>query len=142
MQAALGVAQFQKLPRFIAARRRNAEFYFQRLKKHETHLILPKVPARANPSWFGFPITVREHIERKKFVDWLESVNIETRLVFGGNILKQPGFRNIPRRVHGELKGTDMIMNQTLFIGVYPGLTPEMMEFVAERIDRFIATQI
>jgi CDP-6-deoxy-D-xylo-4-hexulose-3-dehydrase len=142
MQAALGVAQFQKLPQFIAARRRNAEFYFQRLKQYETHLILPKVPAKANPSWFGFPITLREHIGRKKFINWLESVNIETRLVFGGNILKQPGFQNIPRRVHGELKGTDTIMNQTLFIGVYPGLTPEMMEFVAERIDKFFATQI
>jgi CDP-6-deoxy-D-xylo-4-hexulose-3-dehydrase len=142
MQAALGVAQFQKLPQFIAARRRNAEFYFKRLKKHEAHLILPKVPAKANPSWFGFPITLRDHVERRQFIHWLESVNIETRLVFGGNILKQPGFKNIPRRVHGELKGTDAIMNKTLFIGVYPGLTPEMMEFAAERIDRFFATQI
>jgi len=142
MQAALGVAQFQKLPQFIAARRRNAEFYFQRLKKHEAHLILPKVPAKANPSWFGFPITLREHIDRRKFINWLEAVNIETRLVFGGNILKQPGFKNIPRRVHGELKGTDTVMNQTLFIGVYPGLTTEMLEFAAERIDQFFATQI
>jgi CDP-6-deoxy-D-xylo-4-hexulose-3-dehydrase len=142
MQAALGVAQFQKLPQFITARRRNAEFYFQRLKKHEAHLILPNVPVKANPSWFGFPISLRDHIERRKFIRWLESVNIETRLVFGGNILKQPGFKNIPRRVPGALTGTDAIMNQTLFIGVYPGLTPEMMEFAADRIDQFFATQI
>ncbi len=85
---------------------------------------------------------MREHVERRKFIHWLESVNIETRLVFGGNILKQPGFKNIPRRVHGELKGTDTIMNQTLFIGVYPGLTREMLEFVADRVDEFFATQI
>ena len=142
MQAALGVAQFKKLPQFIATRRRNAEFYFKRLKKHEAHLILPKVPAKANPSWFGFPITLHDHVERRQFIHWLESVNIETRLVFGGNILKQPGFKSIPRRVHGELKGTDAIMNKTLFIGVYPGLTPEMMEFAADRIDQFFATQI
>jgi CDP-6-deoxy-D-xylo-4-hexulose-3-dehydrase len=142
MQAALGVAQFEKLPQFIAARRRHAEFYLQRFKKHEAHLILPRIPAKANPSWFGFPITLREHVERRKFIHWLESVNIETRLVFGGNILKQPGFKNIPRRVHGELTGTDAIMNRTLFIGVYPGLTPEMLEFVASRVDEFFATQI
>jgi CDP-6-deoxy-D-xylo-4-hexulose-3-dehydrase len=142
MQAALGVAQFEKLPQFIAARRRHAEFYLQRFKKHEAHLILPRIPAKANPSWFGFPITLREHVERRKFIHWLESVNIETRLVFGGNILKQPGFKNIPRRVHGELTGTDAIMNRTLFIGVYPGLTTEMLEFVANRVDEFFATQI
>lgn len=142
MQAALGVAQFRKLPQFIEARRRNARFYLGRLRRHGEHLILPRWPDKANPSWFGFPITLRDHIERRKFIRWLEEVNIETRLVFGGNILKQPGFRNIPRRVHGELTGTDTIMNQTLFIGVYPGLTAEMLEFAAGRIDEFFATQI
>ena len=69
-------------------------------------------------------------------------MKIETRLVFAGNILKQPGFENIPRRVHGELTGTDVIMNQTLFLGVYPGLTPEMLEFVSDRINRFFTTKI
>ena len=142
MQAALGVAQFKKVPAFIEARRRNARFYLDRLKRHEEHLILPTWPAKADPSWFGFPITLRDHIERRKFIRWLEEVNIETRLVFGGNILKQPGFKNIPRRVPGALTGTDTIMNQTLFIGVYPGLTPQMLEFTAGRIDEFFATQI
>lgn len=142
MQAAIGVAQFQKLPGFIEARRRNAAFYLHELARHEEHLILPSVPAKADPSWFGFPITLRDHVDRRKFIAWLESFNIETRLVFGGNILKQPGFRNIPRRVHGELSGTDTIMNQTLFIGVYPGLTREMLNFVVEKIDAFFAEKL
>jgi len=79
---------------------------------------------------------------RRRFIAYLEEAKIETRLVFAGNVLKQPGFEDIPRRVHGELTGTDTIMNQTLFIGVYPGLTSEMREFVAERIAQFFKTQI
>ncbi|MEA3207940.1 MAG: CDP-4-dehydro-6-deoxyglucose reductase [Chthoniobacter sp.] len=142
MQAALGCAQFKKLPGFIEARRQNARFYLRELAGLEEHLILPKVPDQANPSWFGFPITLRDHLVRRKFVEWLESVNIETRLVFGGNILKQPGFLKIPRRIHGELTGTDTIMNQTLFIGVYPGLSQPMLEFVVERIRAFFKTQL
>ena len=142
MQAALGVAQFRKLPMFIAARRRNAAHYLRTLKQHEEHIILPSVPTKADPSWFGFPITLRPHIERRKFIQWLEEVNIETRLVFGGNILRQPGFRSIPRRVHQTLEGTDIIMNQTLFIGVYPGLTQEMLDFVTDRIAAFFRQQL
>jgi CDP-6-deoxy-D-xylo-4-hexulose-3-dehydrase len=139
MQAAIGCAQFAKLPSFIEARRKNAAWYFERLKAWQEHLILPTVHPKANPSWFGFPITLRSHINRRDFILWLEEAKIETRLVFGGNILKQPGFQDIPRRVHGELTGTDVIMNQTLFIGVYPGLTGEMLEFVADRIGQFFA---
>lgn len=137
MQAALGCAQFEKLPKFIEARRQNAHFYLERLKEIEEHIILPTWPEKANPSWFGFPITLRGHIDRRSFINWLEEVNIETRLVFGGNILKQPGFLDIPRRVHGELSGTETIMKQTLFIGVYPGLTREMLEFSVDRILSF-----
>ena len=82
-------------------------------------------------------MTLRSHVDRRAFIQWLEEANIETRLVFGGNILKQPGFANVPRRVYGDLSGTDTIMNQTLFIGVYPGLTDEMLEFTASRIESF-----
>jgi CDP-4-dehydro-6-deoxyglucose reductase, E1 len=142
MQAAIGVAQFKKLPEFIAARRRNAGFYLKTLGAFSEHLLLPTVPAKADPSWFGFPITLRSHVDRRKFIRWLEDVNIETRLVFGGNILMQPGFLNIPRRVHKTLAGTDIIMNQTLFIGVYPGLTQPMLDFVVERIEFFFKTQL
>jgi CDP-6-deoxy-D-xylo-4-hexulose-3-dehydrase len=142
MQAAVGCAQFNKLPAFIDARRKNAAFYFERLKVWEEHFILPTVPAKANPSWFCFPITLKPHIDRRKFIAFLEDAKIETRLVFAGNVLKQPGFLDIPRRVHGELTGTDIIMNQTLFIGVYPGLTSDMREFVADRISDFFQTKI
>jgi CDP-6-deoxy-D-xylo-4-hexulose-3-dehydrase len=142
IQAALGCAQFKKLPRFIEARRRNAAFYLEALKEFEQHLILPIVPEKAEPSWFGFPITLRDHIERRPFIKWLEEVNIETRLVFGGNILMQPGFLNIPRRVPKSLDGTNRIMNQTLFIGIYPGLNQAMLDFVVERIRKFFVEKL
>ena len=142
MQAAIGCAQFKKLPAFIEARRKNAAFYFERLKAWEEHLILPTVHPKANPSWFCFPITLKPHIKRSEFIAYLEEAKIETRLVFAGNVLKQPGFQDIPRRVHGELTGTDTIMNQTLFIGVYPGLTSDMREFVADRIGQFFTKKI
>ena len=103
---------------------------------------MPVVPAKANPSWFGFPITLKPHINRREFILWLEEAKIETRLVFAGNVLKQPGFEHIPRRVHGELTGTETIMHQTLFIGVYPGLVSEMLEFTAERIATFFKEKI
>jgi CDP-4-dehydro-6-deoxyglucose reductase, E1 len=137
MQAAIGCAQFEKMQSFIEARRANAAFYLDRLRRFEEHLILPTIPPQARPSWFGLPITVRDHIDRRELTLFLEEVNIETRLVFGGNILKQPGFQKIRRRIHGSLPGTDTIMNRTFFIGVYPGLTSEMREFVVDRFEQF-----
>lgn len=139
MQAAIGVAQFKKVNHFVAQRRENAAFYLQALKRFEDHLILPTWPKKAEPSWFGFPITVKSHVDRRKLIMFLEEAMIETRLVFGGNILKQPGFQNIPRRVLGDLSGTDQIMNQTFFIGVYPGLTSEMRDFVVDRFAQFFS---
>lgn len=137
IQAALGCAQFEKLPDFIAKRRANAAFYLKELARFGEHLILPRVPAKANPSWFGFPITVRDHVDRREFVRWLEAGKIETRQVFGGNILRQPGFLHIPHRLAGPLTGSDAIMDKTIFIGVYPGLTRPMLEYVVDRIDGF-----
>ena len=142
MQAALGCAQFKKLPMFIEKRRNNAKFYLDNLSKFEEHIQLPIISDKANPSWFGFPITLRNHIDRKRFISYLEEVNIETRLVFGGNILKQPGFKNIKCRIPFELTGTDEIMNQTLFIGVYPGLSDDMLSFVYDRINKFFIEKI
>ena len=100
-------------------------------------LILPRVPEKAEPSWFGFPITLKEHVNKLKFVAYLEEAKIETRQVFGGNILKQPGFKNIDYRLSGNLDGTNFIMENTIFFGVYPGLTNEMLEYVLEKIQRF-----
>ncbi|MBI3009402.1 MAG: DegT/DnrJ/EryC1/StrS family aminotransferase, partial [Candidatus Omnitrophica bacterium] len=98
---------------------------------------LPQVDPRANPSPFGFPVTVREGIERTNLIRHLEAANIETRLVFGGNILRQPGFLNIERRVAGDLSQSDVIMRQTLFVGVAPAIIPEMVDYMIETFHSF-----
>ena len=137
MQAAIGIAQKEKVEGFIEKRRHNFWRLYEGLKSLEEYLILPKIDSRANPSPFGFPITVKEGINRRELVQHLEAHQIETRLVFGGNILKQPGFMNIERRVHGTLEESDIIMNRTLFTGVFPGLTDEMIDYVIEQFTVF-----
>ena len=97
----------------------------------------PRLDARANPSPFGFPITVREGVDRRAVVNHLEAAKIETRLVFGGNILRQPGFTNIEHRVSGTLEQSDVIMRDTFFVGVYPGLTDEMIDYMIETMSGF-----
>lgn len=134
MQAAIGLVQFEKLSQFIETRRRNFAFYYENLEDLQDRIILPKWEKKANPSWFGFPVTVREGIDAKKVVERLEDTGIETRKVFAGNILKQPGFLDIPHRIVGNLKNTDKIMMRTFFIGVYAGLTKEMKENIVETI--------
>ena len=132
MQAAIGLAQADKIDQFVAARRLNFRCLYEGLEEWEEYLILPKIDPRANPSPFGFPITVRPGLDRARLVQWLEDARIETRLVFGGNIIRQPGFLNIEKRVHGDLRESDIIMRDTFFIGVYPGLTGEMIDYVLE----------
>jgi CDP-4-dehydro-6-deoxyglucose reductase, E1 len=137
MQAAIGLAQADKIDEFVAARRRNFQLLYAGLEEWEQYLILPKIDPRANPSPFGFPITVRPGIDRTRLVQWLEDARIETRLVFGGNIVHQPGFLHIERRIHGDLRESDMIMRDTLFVGVYPGLTDEMIAYMLETFRNF-----
>jgi len=132
LQAAIGLAQADRIDEFVAARRRNFRHLQDGLKDWQDQLILPKIDPRANPSPFGFPITVREGVDRGGLVRHLENAQIETRLVFGGNIVKQPGFLNIEKRIHGDLRESDTIMRDTFFIGVYPGLTPKMIDYVLE----------
>ncbi len=132
LQAAIGLAQVSKISSFVEARRRNFRRLREGLRSLEDYLILPTIDQRANPSPFGFPITVREGIDRRMVVQKLEAANIETRLVFGGNILRQPGFTSIEHRVHGTLERSDTIMRSTFFVGVYPGLTGEMIDYVIE----------
>jgi CDP-4-dehydro-6-deoxyglucose reductase, E1 len=132
LQAAIGLAQADKLEQFVAARRLNFRRLYEGLEEWDAHLILPRIDPRANPSPFGFPITVRPGMERSRLVKWLEDAQIETRLVFGGNIIRQPGFLNIEKRIHGDLRESDVIMRDTFFIGVYPGLTAEMIDYVLE----------
>ncbi len=142
MQAAVGVSQLQKLPDFIAARRRNFEVLWQGLADLEDRLILPEATANSDPSWFGFPIALREggSEERDALVRFLDSRKIGTRLLFGGNILRQPAYADIEHRVVGTLDNTDFVMNNVLWIGVWPGLTPPMLDYVIESIhDHFRA---
>ena len=139
MQAAIGVAQFDKLPGFIARRRENFARLYSRLKRHEDRLILPKWLPKADPSWFGCPITVRPGTSRGALVQSLEERNIETRNILSGNVLRQPGYRDIPRRVVGDLRHSDTVMNDSFFLGVYPGLTPSMVDYMADSIDAFFA---
>jgi CDP-6-deoxy-D-xylo-4-hexulose-3-dehydrase len=134
MQAAVGVAQLKKLPTFIESRRRN----FRRLKEGladlQEYFILPEATKDANPSWFGFPIAVRPEskLTRNAVVQALESNRIQTRLLFGGNLLRQPAYAGIEHRVIGDLTKTDFIMNNVFWIGVYPGLDAERLDYVIE----------
>lgn len=137
MQAAIGLAQLDKLSAFVAARRENFAYYYERLKPLAGHVVLPVWEAAAEPSWFGFPITAADGDEAQALVAHLEAALVETRKVFAGNILRQPGFIDIPHRVHDTLDNADEIMKRTFFVGVYPGLTPEMREYVADTILAF-----
>lgn len=141
LQAAIGLAQLSKIPQFVESRRHNFRRLHNGLRPLEEHLILPIIDPRANPSPFGFPITLREGIDRRSVIQQLEAANIETRLIFGGNILRQPGFTNIEHRVHGTLARSDTIMRNTFFVGVYPGLTTEMIDYMIETMTRiFVKT--
>jgi CDP-6-deoxy-D-xylo-4-hexulose-3-dehydrase len=142
LQAAVGVAQLQRLDDFVNRRRANFTRLFDGLKPLEDGLILPRWDTRAEPAWFGFPITVRDGVSRRALVQWLEDANIETRDVFAGNILRQPGYVDAPVRVSGQLTQTDRVMRDTFFVGVYPGLTPEMLEFVIERFTTFFRERV
>ncbi|HSZ63821.1 MAG TPA: lipopolysaccharide biosynthesis protein RfbH [Terriglobales bacterium] len=137
MQAAIGVAQLKKLPGFIAARRANFAKLHSALSDLEDIFILPEATAHSDPSWFGFPLAVRPGKDvptRNQVVRFLESRNIATRLLFGGNLLRQPAYRDIPRRVIGELKNTDYVMNNVFWMGLYPGITQSMIDYMVDTI--------
>ncbi len=132
LQAAVGLAQLEKLPSFIAARRRNFERLYDGLKPYEEFLLLPTWSQRAEPSWFALPITVRPTapFSRRDLTTFLEAHNIETRLLFAGNIVRQPGYRDIPHRAVGDLPNSDQVLRSSFFIGVYPGLDEERIAYV------------
>ncbi|MBE2268344.1 MAG: lipopolysaccharide biosynthesis protein RfbH [Anaerolinea sp.] len=136
MQAAIGTAQMDKLPDFVAARRRNFARLYTALRPLENVFILPEATPRSNPSWFGFPLGVREDapISRDALVRYLNERKIATRLLFGGNLLRQPAYRDIQHRVIGTLPNADFIMNSVLWIGVYPGLTDPMLDYMIESL--------
>jgi CDP-6-deoxy-D-xylo-4-hexulose-3-dehydrase len=140
MQAAIGVAQLKKLPSFIEKRKQNFSALTKILAPYEEHLILPKATPNSDPAWFAFPITVRDTagFTRNEITEFLEANRIETRNLFSGNLLRHPAFMNIERRVVGDLKNTDLITNNTFFIGVYPGIEEAHLEWINEVFQRFM----
>jgi CDP-4-dehydro-6-deoxyglucose reductase, E1 len=136
IQASIGLAQLDRLPGFIEARRRNWLYLLEGLRGLDEFLMLPVATKNSDPSWFGFALTVRESspITRNALVQELNEKKIGTRLLFGGNLLRQPAFMGTPRRVIGDLPNTDIVMNDTFWIGVWPGLTIPMLDFVIETL--------
>ena len=139
MQAAIGVAQLDKLPSFIEKRKQNFAYLITGLKQLEDVMILPEASPNSETSWFGFPIYVKEntHFTRNELVKYLEEKKIGSRLLFGGNLLKQPLYKDLNYRVIGELVNTNKIMENVFWIGVYPGLTGEMLNYVIKTIIDF-----
>ena len=140
MQAACALAQLEKAPAFIQARKDNFKFLKERLSTCEKFLQLPEIAEGSDPSWFGFPITVKEAcpVSRLDLTTYLDQNKIGTRLLFAGNLTRQPYMTNAKYRVSGELTNTDNVMNNTFWIGVQPALTKEMLEFVASKIETYL----
>ena len=137
MQAAVGVAQLKKLPAFIEARKRNFAYLKSGLKDAQEHFVLPEATPNTDPSWFGFPLLVRETapFSRNALIDFLYEKKIGTRQLFGGNLVRQPAYAGLNYRIVGDLRTSDRVMNQAFWIGVYPGLTPAMLDYVLETIN-------
>lgn len=131
MQAAVGVAQLAKLPGFVEARKANFQALKAGLADMQDIFILPEATADSDPSWFGFPLAVRPEsgFSRQQVVAHVEGAKISTRLLFGGNLLRQPAYQNIEHRKVGDLRNSDFVMNNVFWVGVYPGLTPAMLDY-------------
>ena len=139
MQAALGISQLDKLPSFILARNNNFAFLMEGLKD-VSGLMMPRATEHSEPSWFGFPITLEDGLSftRNELVEYLDERKIGTRLLFGGNLTRQPAYKNVDFRVVGDLVNTDIVTERTFWIGVYPGLTNEMLQYVVDSITSFV----
>lgn len=140
MQAACALAQLDKLTGFIASRKANFGYLKDRLQSCAEFLILPEATNNSDPSWFGFPITIRPDsgISRVDVLRYLDQYRIGTRLLFAGNLTRQPYMAGQTYRISGELTNTDLVMNNTFWIGVYPGLTPSMLDYLAEKLETII----
>ena len=139
MQAACGLAQLDRLESFIKKRKENFNFLYKNLKGLEEFLILPEPEKNSEPSWFGFPLTLKKHYKynRNDLVKYLNENKIGTRLLFSGNLTKQPYMKNINFKVYGNLTNTDLIMENTFWIGLYPGLSKEHLEYSVLKIKNF-----
>ena len=139
MQAAVGVAQLDKLPEFVARRRHNFEFLHQQLQDLQDVLELPQPTPGSEPSWFGFLISVKENapFTRNDLVQYLEEKRIGTRLLFGVNLIRQPAYEGLNYRIVGDLPKTDQVMARAFWIGLFPGLTEVMLAYVVTTIKSF-----
>lgn len=144
MQAAVGVEQLKKLPEFIEARKENFKKLYKGIKEFEDYLILPEAEENSDPSWFAFPLSVKENDEftKNELVNYLEEHKIMTRQLFAGNLTRQPAYQNVEYRVVGDLSNTDYIMNNTFFIGVYPGLDDQKIEYIIQQFAYFFDERI
>jgi CDP-4-dehydro-6-deoxyglucose reductase, E1 len=141
MQAACGLAQMDRLEGFIETRKNNFAYLKKNLKRSEEFLILPEATPKSDPSWFGFPITLRpnRNLKRVDLMTYLDQNKIGTRLLFAGNLTRQPYMKGRNYRISGELINTDRAMNDTFWVGVYPGLTQEMLDFVIEKLESYFS---
>ena len=143
LQAAIGCAQLEKFPSFVERRKYNFNRLKEGLKSVEDKLILPEAEKNSDPSWFGFIITVKDDIDKSDLVQYLEDKGVQTRMLFAGNILKQPCFDELRKdsskyRVIGDLKTTDKIMNNSFWIGVYPGMSDEKLDYMIDCIKNYL----
>ena len=139
MQAACGLAQLESLEGFVEKRKENFNYLHEGLMSCEEFLILPKATLNSEPSWFGFPMTIRpeSQIERVDLLRFLTQNKIGTRLIFAGNLTRQPYFEGVNYRVHGELVNTDVIMHYAFWVGIYPGLERPHLDFMIEKFNEF-----
>ena len=140
MQAAVGLAQLDKLPSFISKRQENFDFLKQKLEDLQDFLILPEATLNSEPSWFGFLILVKDNapFTRNDLVQYLEKKKIGTRLLFGGNLVKQPAYKDLSYRVIGNLSNSDRVMQNSFWLGVFPSLNEEMLNYISSAIHDFI----